>query len=308
VAAVAFLGEVLQLEPARRFYTIHGYVPETKLYIVHPYDNNFVFFFVFAFTLMRWFASQAIFTPFANLFNLKGSKVRKMQEAGWQFLYYATIISFGLYAIKDEPYFFNTAYFWKDYPHIQITLKLKLYYLFQNAFWFHMVFVWCVETKRKDYLQMITHHFITIFMVGFSYNYNWTHIGSAILLNLDCADLLLYFTKIINYIKYQTLSNIMFVTFTLVWIVTRHYFFIIIILSVWNDGYKLGFKWDDSIGYYWTPTVYYIFMVGFLILQTLFILWFIMIVKLIIKVLRTPGDVKDDRSDSESEDDKPKQT
>jgi len=235
-------------------------------------------------------------------------KVQKVQEAGWQFLYYASFVSFGLYAIKDEPYFFDSRYFWIGYPHIEITYKLKVYYLLQFAFWFHMVFVWCVEAKRKDYLQMITHHFVTIFMVGFSYNYNWTHIGSAILLNLDCADLLLYFTKLINYIKYQTLSNIMFIVFTLVWIVTRHYLFIIIVLSVWNDGYKLPFKWDHSIGYYWTPVVYYVFMVGFLILQTLFILWFITIVKLIIRVLRTPDDVKDTRSDSDSEDDKPKQT
>jgi len=309
VVGIIFAGEVLQLEPAKRSYTLYGNVLGSQLYIVHPYDNNFVMFFIFAFTLMRWFASNFIFTPFSDFFKIKGSKVRKVQEAGWQFLYYASFVSFGLYAIHDEPYFFDARYFWIGYPHIQITYKLKIYYLLQNAFWFHMVFVWCVEAKRKDYLQMITHHFVTIFMVVFSYTYNWTHIGSAILLNLDCADLLLYFTKLINYIKYQTLSNIMFIVFTLVWIVTRHYLFIIIVLSVWNDGYKLPFKWDHSIGYYWTSTVYYVFMVGFLILQTLFILWFITIVKLIIRVLRTPDDVKDTRSDdSESEDDKPKQT
>ena len=56
-----------------------------------------------------------------------------------------------------------------DYPHWQMEPELKAYYLMQAAFWCQQLLVLLLglEKPRKDYYALATHHFVTLWLVGY---------------------------------------------------------------------------------------------------------------------------------------------
>ena len=47
--------------------------------------------------------------------------------------------------------------------------ELKAYYLMQGAYWCQqlMVLVLGLEKPRKDYYELVAHHFVTLWLVGY---------------------------------------------------------------------------------------------------------------------------------------------
>lgn len=55
-----------------------------------------------------------------------------------------------------------------DYPHWDMKSELKRYYLMQGAYWFQQLFVMLLglEKPRKDYYELVLHHFVTLWLIG----------------------------------------------------------------------------------------------------------------------------------------------
>lgn len=78
---------------------------------------------------------------------------------------------------------------WTDWPSREITGTMKFYFLAQLAFWIQQVYVINIEKQRKDYWQMLSHHFVTIGLVVASYAYHFTRVGNLILIIMDIVDI-----------------------------------------------------------------------------------------------------------------------
>jgi len=87
--------------------------------------------------------------------------------------------------------FFNLRDLWRDSPHSPVAGPVKFYYLTQIAFYLHQVLILNAEARRKDHIQMMAHHVITIFLMLASYFGNFIRVGSVILLITDWCDILL---------------------------------------------------------------------------------------------------------------------
>ncbi len=72
-----------------------------------------------------------------------------------------------------------------------MTGLFKWYYLVQFAFWLQQILVVNIEERRKDHLQMFTHHVITCALIFTSYGYHQTKVGNLILCLMDVVDLVL---------------------------------------------------------------------------------------------------------------------
>lgn len=90
-------------------------------------------------------------------------------------------------------WWYQTEHFWLEYPHWQMTPLIKRYYLMQLAYWIQQLFVLVLklEKPRKDYTELVIHHIVTIWLVGWSYVVNLTYIGNAIFLTMDVSDIFL---------------------------------------------------------------------------------------------------------------------
>lgn len=56
-----------------------------------------------------------------------------------------------------------------DYPHWEMKPLLKRYYLMQCAYWCQqfIVLVLGLEKPRKDYWELVAHHIVTLWLVGY---------------------------------------------------------------------------------------------------------------------------------------------
>lgn len=80
---------------------------------------------------------------------------------------------------------------WADWPSREISGTLKLYCLAQLSFWFQQIVVLHLEEKRKDHVQMLTHHVVTCSLLTSAYVYGFYHVSNVILCLMDIVDLLL---------------------------------------------------------------------------------------------------------------------
>lgn len=86
---------------------------------------------------------------------------------------------------------FNPEKLWIGYPHVVLAGPIKLYYVVQTAFYLHQILILNAEVHRKDHVQMMLHHIITIALLLTSYFYNFTRVGCLILLLMDFCDIFL---------------------------------------------------------------------------------------------------------------------
>merc|ERR1712070_1125865 len=97
----------------------------------------------------------------------------------------------------------------------------KEFYLTQLAFWMSCLLFIFIEVQRKDFYQMLTHHFATIFLVAASYTLNYWRIGIAVLLCHDPADVFLYAAKTCKEYGWKTAADVLFVGFILSFFILR---------------------------------------------------------------------------------------
>ena len=98
---------------------------------------------------------------------------------------------------------------WLEYPPRELTFGLKLFYLLQASYWLQQLLIMGlrIEKPRKDYNELIAHvssllrllvsriadeqHFVTLYLIFWSYVVNLTYIGVAIFVSMDFSDVFL---------------------------------------------------------------------------------------------------------------------
>ncbi|KIM46236.1 hypothetical protein M413DRAFT_308209 [Hebeloma cylindrosporum] len=247
---------------------------------------------------------NSVTTPTPRELRQLNRKVLRFAEQGWSFVYYTIQWSYGLYVHFHLPTrILNPTDLWLEYPHILIAGPVKFYYLTQTAFYLHQILIINAEARRKDHVQMMAHHIITVVLMTASYLTNFTRVGCVIMVLMDCCDIFLPLAKMIRYLDIsQFLCDLTFGWFMLSWLVTRHILFLIVIYSTIFEGPTyVEFKWDYEAGYYITKTAFTGFWVMLLALQVIQCIWFGMICRVAWRVVTTGNGASDDRSDDEDE-------
>ena len=80
------------------------------------------------------------------------------------------------------------------------SVELRAYYLLYAARYFQGLVSVLMEHRRKDFLEMLLHHSVTLLLLGLSYVSGYTRVGAVVMLTLDPADVFLHFAKMSNYI------------------------------------------------------------------------------------------------------------
>lgn len=89
-----------------------------------------------------------------------------------------------------------------------------------SCYW-SLLFTLFEDVKRKDFWEMAIHHVVTISLLVFSWTCNLIRMGSLVLILHDVADIFLESAKMTKYIGWQRTCDVLFVIFTVIWIVSR---------------------------------------------------------------------------------------
>ena len=72
-----------------------------------------------------------------------------------------------------------------------IAANLFRYYMIELSFYWSLLFFQFMDTRRKDFWQMLAHHIVTLLLIHFSWITNFVRIGTLIMLLHDFADIFL---------------------------------------------------------------------------------------------------------------------
>ncbi|OJJ44799.1 hypothetical protein ASPZODRAFT_134939 [Penicilliopsis zonata CBS 506.65] len=332
VTIFAMLLAVQNLYPSLQPYTtpffqLSYYNPSKGSYVQGRDDISFVISSAIAFTGIRAAAIEWIFEPLARQAGLKHKAALRVAEQGWLWVYYAFFWTYGMYLWIHSSYWKSYSAIWAEWPVRDVSGSMKWYLLVQLSFWIQQMLIIHIEKRRKDHYQMLVHHIITSTLLGSAYIYGFYNVSNVVLCLMDIVDLLLPTAKILKYLKFETSCNVAFGVFLVTWLIARHIYYPQLCWSIYKDvpthmayGCYSGTTaelvttdgYPDRASYLLSPfkdingpicmnrTVKWIFLSFLLFLQLLSIIWFGMIVRVAVGVLRT-GNAEDTRSDDEEE-------
>lgn len=222
----------------------------------------------------------------------KPSEMQRFRETSWRFLFYFLSFWVGLYILWDKPWLWDTNHCWYGYPTQVMDLDVWYYYMVELGFYWSLILSLFMDTRRKDFREMIVHHIVTISLMAVSYSGNMVRIGSLILCIHDAVDWIMEGGKLANYCRYRKLTDAIFIVFTLVWFITR------ICIFPFHILWTTLFIATDHLG---MANIYYLYNGLLCTLQLLHIFWFYIILKMAYFYVIKGQVEKDGRSDTEPE-------
>ncbi|KDQ64565.1 hypothetical protein JAAARDRAFT_166964 [Jaapia argillacea MUCL 33604] len=272
-------------------------------------DFLFIIYYVVVWSFIRQLITLKTFRPIARYFGIrKEAKLDRFGEQGYAWLYWGF---FGVWGVRimaqQKTWWYNTQWFWLDYPQWQMKPELKCYYLVQFSYWLQQLIVLTMglEKPRKDFKELVIHHIVTLWLIGWSYLVNHTLMGNAVFVSMDIPDTFLAFSKLLNYLG-SPLKIVAFGVFTCVWTYFRHYLNLVMLWSVWYEFDLLPEhtrQWNPPEGVWMAGWLQYQIFIPILILQVLNLFWYFLILRIIYKAVLAPSQLTDDRSDDEDDGD-----
>ncbi|KAH3682191.1 hypothetical protein WICPIJ_006854 [Wickerhamomyces pijperi] len=307
-AAYFSSGNYTESNILHQFVAISYRVPGTNEYGKGYKDLFFVTFYIIFFFFFREFVMQIILKPIAHYFLSKNGNLSKMNrflEQSYAIVYYSFSGPFGFYIMyHSDLWYFNTTNMYLTYPNFTNDYLYKIFYLVQAAFWAQQacILVLQVEKPRKDFMELVFHHIVTILLIWASYVFHFTKMGLAIYITMDVSDFFLAISKNFNYLDWD-IQVPSFVVFMVSWIYLRHYINLKILWSLLTEfktvgNYTLNFATQQYKCWISQPII--VALLGFL--QILNLYWLALIFKVLFRLL-FQNKMEDHRSDSEDDDD-----
>ncbi|KAK3015052.1 hypothetical protein RJ639_005577, partial [Escallonia herrerae] len=258
--------------------------------------------FAFGFVAARFFLDRFIFRRLAVWLLSSGgvplkinviakAKIGKCSESMWKLIYYATIEFCVLTATYHEPWFRDIKGYFKGWPNHELKLPIALIYMCQCGFYVYSIaalLTW--ETRRKDFSVMMSHHIVTVILIGYSYITRFFRVGSVILALHDASDVFLEAAKVFKYSEKELGASVCFGLFAISWLILR-----LIVFPFWviySSSYHLIESLRMSELYH--VSLYYVFNTMLLTLLVFHIYWWILICSMIMKQLKNRGKVGED--------------
>ncbi|XP_022136346.1 LAG1 longevity assurance homolog 2 [Momordica charantia] len=267
--------------------------------------------FAFGFYAARFLLDRFIFRRFAIWLLSKGaaplkldeatqSKIVKCSESMWKLAYYGTVEICILKIAYNEPWFRDSNQYFRGWPNQKLQLPLKLFYMCQCGFYLYSIaalLIW--ETRRKDFSVMMSHHVITVILIGYSYLTRFFQIGSVILALHDASDVFMEAAKVFKYSEKELGASVFFGFFAISWLILRLIFFPFWVIRATSYDLCEYLKLSDAN----SRLIYYGFNTMLLMLLVFHIYWWLLICSMISRQLKNRGKVGEDiRSDSEDDD------
>uniref|UniRef100_A0A7S2JE31 TLC domain-containing protein n=1 Tax=Alexandrium andersonii TaxID=327968 RepID=A0A7S2JE31_9DINO len=266
-----------------------------------PRDRRIFTVFAVTIFMMNWGLRLLVVEPFARVcVGLKGPQVAKFAQSTLEAVMYGGFAILGFWVVPKQDFVWPSEKWWRGFSeggHEIMRLDLRCYYILYVSRYLQALVSVMMEFKRKDFLEMVIHHAVTIAVIYVSYIYGWNRVGVVVMVLLDPADVPLHLAKLCKYTAessgrhlWQFLADRLFEVFGVTFFVTRIVFY----------GYVCWSAHVETTQFFpkGVPECFCL-----LLLDTLLVLqcyWFSLIGKVAMKMMRG-AHVEDSRSDDEDE-------
>ncbi|RAH65659.1 longevity assurance proteins LAG1/LAC1 [Aspergillus aculeatinus CBS 121060] len=316
-----------------KFFSPSHYTPNSGQYAIGDGDFYFLGFCVVLYTGLRAGIMRYILAPLATHWGISKRKdITRFSEQAWLLCYYSVFWTLGLYIYGTSKYYLNLREMFTDWPTRDLPGLTKVYILGQWAFWLQQILVLNIEARRKDHWQMLAHHLVTVVLISTAYALHLTRVANLVLILMDVVDIFFPLAKCLKYLGYTTARDILFGVFMLAWFLARHVCYLLTMWGIWKympetiaegcynvpaSGAQDSLRGPTPLpvhgwSHLWTPFynptgpicysdgIRWGFLGALGFLQLLTVLWFVLIVKVAVRVVQGIG-ADDIRSDDEEE-------
>ncbi|PSN66271.1 LAG1-domain-containing protein [Corynespora cassiicola Philippines] len=270
-------------------------------------DFAFVAFYTVVLSFTREFFMQRIIKPIAVKCGIKSkAKQARFMEQFYTAIYFSIFGPFGMWIMSRTPvWYFNTTGMYEGFPHKTHEAVFKAYYLLQAAYWAQqmIVILLMLEKPRKDFKELVAHHFITLALIWLSYRFHFTYMGIAVYITMDISDFFLATSKVLNYLDHWIVGPY-FALFMFVWGYLRHYVNLKILYSIITEFSVVGpfeLNWETQQYKCWISQ--YITFALLAALQAVNLFWWFYICRIAYRfvVTKTATDDRSEYEESENE-------
>merc|ERR1719277_605494 len=110
-------------------------------------------------------------------------------------MFYACFTLLGLLVVPSQPFLWPSSQWWEGFLDPRSSLMrvdIQCYYFLYMGRYAQAVISVLLEPKRKDFLEMLVHHIVTITVIPISYWSGWYRVGAVIMVLFDPADVPLH--------------------------------------------------------------------------------------------------------------------
>ncbi|KAJ3424131.1 longevity assurance factor 1 lag1 [Anaeramoeba flamelloides] len=246
---------------------------------------------------LRKFSDQITAKFLTNIPESKHMKFRKLTFQGFFRTITILILCSSFYSrglLKFALFPWIDMKFLEKYPTEYFTFAGKFIYMFEISYVFVMApLVPKLEHGKGVYL-MLLHHLVTATTVFYSYIAYQTLYGQTIFLVNDLGVVLLYFSKIVNYLGYSKPAKKLFVSLYVVWVIFRGFSYpchaysgIIMGRMDWEEGFLRNLFVAISGS-------------ALALLEVMQIVWTVFLTRMVYRLIKTgkvDGDIRSDNED-----------
>jgi len=229
--------------------------------------------------LLRYVLSSTIFRMLGEMLVAKKeereARVSRFGGVLFKFIYFIFICYYGFKVLSPEPWMptvlGGTGHYrnaWIDYPKVNVNWAMKSYYLIELGYHMHALLYHVCSDRRNDFMEMLLHHFIAMFLVSLSYILNYLRPGSIILFLHDIADVFVYSCKMLVDTKYRYVTFSSYLGMLVAWGFARLY---VLPFHVLHNVYFESFDLIHGAQFFFAMLV---------ILQLLHIYWYLLFFKM----------------------------
>lgn len=260
--------------------------------------------------LLLWLGTQAgHLTHGAEWVSQNQEKIENFANFSFRFLVRCAVTGLGALEFSNSPeWWLDTRELWANFPKHPMSNTVQVLYLLQLAY--HMDDLFTVlyhrKSKRSDFNSMIIHHIVTILLLFGSTSQNCSRIGVIVSTLHAFPDIFLDFAKMSKHLEWKLASHIGLGCLFVAWIATRMLLYPCV--YVWST-----FTEKTSIHKGMARNTLVVFQFLLLALFLLNSMWFRMMIRLLVKVLKNgdaddPTTVKQKQQQKEENNDKKEET
>ena len=178
-----------------------------------------------------------------------------------EFLVYSANLVMGFQILRTRPWVYPSRLWWVDTPTKNLETDAAFFALMYAARYVTFLFVVLTETRKKDFVEMVVHHLVTVVLIVVSYVGGFARVGLVIMVLFDIADPLLHAAKMANYNKksargarrklFGTAADVLFGSFAVVFFATRIVVYSWVVYSVSVESiampYATGVRPTDTM-------------------------------------------------------------
>jgi len=203
-------------------------------------------------------------------------------ESFWKAVSYTGLVIFDYFSSLE--YFEKPLALYDEFPNTTTTPAFVFFYLLQVTYYMAATIqhIDGTEERRKDFWQMLIHHFATIALVAGSFNVGLFRIGTIVFLFHDVCDVILESAKMATFMKWKY-DEVIWITLMVAWVAFRIVLFSMkVLIPIWYDiNYLAENKIvPETIYWYRRPLAFFLYTI-----TALNIFWLSLMIKGAWKIL-----------------------